>query len=143
MSEPEWQESELPQGTFIGWGKIGQTITGHVVNYTADGGRDYNGDPCPQIVLALTEGCDNYKDKGATHETIDAGEFVTITAGQANLRRHLTGIMPAPGDLLRVRYDADYRTASGTGKEFRIKFARGVGDYTPPTPKVEEEESPF
>jgi hypothetical protein len=131
MSEEEWEESTIQQGAFIGWGKLGQTVTGRVVDFTADGGRDFNGDPCPQVVLELTESCDNYKDKGATHETVAAGEFVTITAGQANLRRHLTTISPKPGDRLRVRYETDYKTPSGTGKEFRLKFARGAAQPAP------------
>src|SRR5690606_31612875 len=82
-----WEEIEIPQGTFIGWGEIGQTITGKVLSFAAEGGSDFNGNPCPQVVLELTETVDNYKDKGTTKETLDAGELVTLTCGQANLKR--------------------------------------------------------
>ena len=77
-----WEDVEIPQGTFIGWGAKGQTVTGKVLSYSPDGGSDFAGNPCPQVVLELTEDADNYKDKGATRETLASGEFVTVTAGR-------------------------------------------------------------
>jgi len=117
----------VPQGTFVGWGKIGQTVTGIVRAYSATDGTDFNDNPCPLLTVELTEPADNYRDKGTTREQLAAGELVTITAGQANLRRHLTALTPVVGDAIRVAYDEDYSTGKGTGKSFTVKCVRGAG----------------
>jgi hypothetical protein len=122
----EFEDVEVPQGTFIGWGKIGQTIRGRVITYSATGGRSFNGDDCPQVVLELTLDATNYKDKGTTEENLSSGELVTITAGQANLSRALEAANPAKGDELRIKFDDTYKTAQGTGKSFKVQIARNV-----------------
>lgn len=121
-----WEDIEVPQGTFIGWGKIGQTVTGKVLSFSSEGGTDFNGNPCPQLVVELAEQADNYKDKGATHETIAAGELVTITAGLANLKRSLNAASLNPGDLVKITFDDTYKTPSGEGKSFKVQVARGA-----------------
>ena len=50
-----WEDVEIPQGSFIGWHEIGQKVTGKVVSFAAEGGTDFNQNPCPQIVIELTE----------------------------------------------------------------------------------------
>ena len=121
-----WENIEVPQGTFIGWGKIGQTVTGKVLSYAPEGATDFGGNPCPQLVIELTEAATNYKDKGATSETLDAGEFATITAGQANLKRNLNAATLNAGDLVRITFDDTYKTPSGEGKSFKVQVARGA-----------------
>lgn len=122
----DWQDIEIPQGTFIGWGEIGQTITGKVLSYSADGGSDFGGNPCPQVVIELTDSATNYRDKGATKESIDSGELVTLTCGQAKLKRNIVAASLSVGDLVRVRYDDNYKTASGEGKSFKVQVARAA-----------------
>lgn len=122
----EFQKIEIPQGTFIGWGRKGQQITAKVLSYDPTGGRDFNGDPCPQLIGELADACDNYKDKGATHETLDAGEMITITAGIANLKRGLQAADPSPGDVVRLTFSDTYRTANGDGKVIDVEIARGA-----------------
>ena len=65
-----WEDVEIPQGSFIGWHEIGQKVTGKVVSFAAEGGTDFNQNPCPQIVIELTESALNFKEKGAERETI-------------------------------------------------------------------------
>ena len=122
----DWQDIDIPQGTFIGWGEVGQTVTGKVLSFAAEGGSDFNGNPCPQVVIELTEAADNYKDKGATKETIDSGELVTLTCGQANLKRAIVAASLNVGDLIKVKFDDTYKTASGTGKSFKVQVARAA-----------------
>lgn len=124
-AQPQWQDVEVPQGAFIGWGEKGQTIVGRVLSFSVEGGTDFNGNKCPQMVLELTGDAVNYKDKGTTKETIASGEMVTITAGQANLRNNLLAALPSTDDLISIRYDDDYKTANGTGKSFKVQIARG------------------
>lgn len=143
ITDYDFDEVEIPQGTFIGWGKIGQTITVKVLSYAVEGGTDFNGNTCPQLVGELTVGCDNYKDKGATHETIDAGELVTVTCGLANLKKGITAAQPVPGDVVRMAYESDYKTASGTGKTIKVAIARGAGKAPSGPSPAEEGQDPF
>jgi hypothetical protein len=128
---PEFQDVDIPQGAFIGWGKQGQTVTVTVASFDPTGGSDFNNNPCPLLVGTLTEAADNYRDQGTTHEQLDAGELVTITAGQANLKRGLLAADPKPGDIVRMIFTDTYKTASGTGKTIKVQIARSpapVGD---------------
>jgi hypothetical protein len=155
MSDIQWDgvpEVAVPQGTFIGWGRVGQTITGIVRGYSADAGSDFKNEPCPLLTLELTAPAENYRDKGTTRETIAAGELVSITAGQAGLRRRLHAITPPPrvGDAMRVMYDGTYPTGKGDGKSFEVKHVAGAGlDHVLSTPlptstrRPLEDEEPF
>lgn len=122
------EEVEVQQGTFIGWGRIGQVVAGTVMRYSSDGAKDFNGNPCPSLEIELLSDATNFKDKGTREETIKAGERAAITAGQANLKRALEEAQPKPTDKIRIEYVADYKTASGTGKEFSVKIVRGSGN---------------
>lgn len=121
-----WEDVEIPQGSFIGWHEIGQKVTGKVVSFAAEGGTDFNQNPCPQIVIELTESALNFKEKGAERETIEAGEFVTITCGQANLKRGIIAAQPTNGDLMQIHYEGTYKAAKGDGKTFKVRIARGA-----------------
>lgn len=124
MSNTEWEEVVVPRGSFIGWGEVGQQVTGYVVSYSDTDGSDFNDQPCPQVVLELTEKCISYRDKGTTKETIDAGEFVTITCGQASLRKGIKTAALEVGYIVRVKYESTYKTAKGEGKEFKVFVSR-------------------
>jgi hypothetical protein len=125
---PEFQDVDVPRGRFIGWGKVGQTITVKVASYDPTGGSDANGKVCPQMVGTLTEAADNYRDRGTTLEQLDAGELVTVTAGIANLKAGLLAADPKPGDLVRMEFIDTYKTANGTGKSIKIQIARGAAN---------------
>jgi hypothetical protein len=122
---PEFQKIEIPQGTFIGWGRKGQQVTVKVASFDPTGGKDFNGATCPQMIGTLTDDCTNYKDKGATEETLKAGEMVTVTAGVANLKRGLLAADPTPGDIVRMTFSDTYKTANGDGKVIDVEIARG------------------
>ena len=119
-----WEDVEIPQGSFIGWHEIGQKVTGKVVSFAAEGGTDFNQNPCPQIVIELTESALNFKEKGAERETIEAGEFVTITCGQANLKRGIIAAQPTNGDLVQIHYEGTEWTTTSTPSAFHCATDR-------------------
>lgn len=132
MSTQQWEDVEIPQGTFIGWGEIGQTVTGTVISFAAEGATDFNDNPCPQLVIELTEQAITFKDKGTTRDSIPAGEFATITAGQANLKRNLLAAALTPGDTVRIKFEGTYKTGKGEGKSFKVQVARGQAPVARP-----------
>jgi len=138
ITDPQFEDIDIPQGSFIGWNELGQTVTGKVVSYSNDGATDFNDQPCPQLVIELTEQAVTFKDKGSVKETIDAGEFATITAGQANLKKALQAAVLAVGDIVRIRYESNYKTGKGEGKAFKVQVARGAGVAAKPAPAAAE-----
>jgi len=123
----EWETVEVPRGSYIGWGnKTGQHVTGKVVDYSVDGGTDFNGARCPHIGIELAEKADSYTKDGDRSEH-PAGELVQLNAGQVSLKRALRQADPQPGDLIKITFSGTFKTTTGTGKEFDIKIARGAG----------------
>ena len=135
MSE-QWEDVEVPRGTFIGWGEIGQAITFEVVTYSDSDGSDFNNQPCPEVVGILTADAVNYRDKGTRKETLDKGEFITLTCGQANLSKAIRQAGLEPGHLVRVTFEDTYKTAKGDGKAFKVQVNRAHAA----APKVDAED---
>lgn len=121
----EFKTIDVPTGRFISWGKLDQCVTVKVVSYDPVGGRDFQNNICPQLIGTLTEDADNYRDKGAVHERLPAGEMVTVNGGVANLKKGLLLADPKPGDLVRMTYVDTYKTAQGDGKVIKVEHARG------------------
>lgn len=144
----EWETIEAPSGSFIGWGnKKGQHVTGRVVEYTIDGGTDFNGGKCPLISIELTEKAASFNKEGDRTDH-DAGAIVNITAGQVKLKSVLRQADPSPGDLIKIELTGVAKTANGnTLKEFGVKIARGAGTTTKPTAAQnnsdDDDEAPF
>lgn len=134
----------VPQGAFVGWhDQPGQVITGKVLSYDASGGQDFHGGRCPQIVLELAEQGTSF-NKAGDRTDFNAGEMVTITAGQANLKRGILAAAPEIGDVLRITHSRNERTANGTVKIFEIAIARGAGGHTSqPAPAAPANAAPF
>lgn len=120
----EWNTVEIPRGTFISFGKVGQVVTVKVVSFDATGGRDFNDGICPQLVGTLEEDADNYREKGTVHETLKAGTLVTINAGLYDLRKGLMIADPKSGDLVRMSYEDDEKVDKGTVKRVKVEHAR-------------------
>lgn len=126
----DWEEVEVPRGAYIGWGnKPGQHVTGKVLEYTIDGGTDFNGNPCPTLAVELVEKAASINKEGdrSDHEP---GEIVQLNAGQVSLKRALRAADPTPGDLVKIELQNLAKTANGTVKEFGIKIARGAAAST-------------
>lgn len=139
---PEWEDIPVPAGSFIGWGRKGQHVTGRVVDYSIDGGTDYGGGKCPLLVLELTEPASSFNKEGEQFEHA-AGDIVQITAGQVKLKAGIRAADPSPGDLIRIELVNVEKTKTGnTLKDFAIKIARGTGVNTKPAVSNNDSDEP-
>jgi len=125
MANDDWEDVQVPRGTFIGWAtKPGQKMTARVLSYSDTDGRDFNGEPCPQLVAELVEPFTNYRDKGTTQEELAAGELVSITCGQANLKRTVRAAALEQGNLFQLAFSDTFKAEKGDGKVFEMKVNR-------------------
>lgn len=123
---PNWDKVDVPAGNYISWEKKGQQVTMKVLAFDPVGGTDFNEQVCPLLTGYLVEDCTNYRDKGATKETLEAGEMVMITAGQANLKKGLLIADPKRDDLVRLTFSDTYKATKGTGKIIDVEIAKGA-----------------
>lgn len=143
-----WETIEVPRGAYIGWGtKVGQHVTGKVIDYSPDGGTDFAGNACPSATIELTEAAASFNKDGDRSEH-PAGELVQLNAGQVSLKRALRAADPSPGDLVKITLHNLAKTDKGSVKEFDIKIARGAGGaVTKPAAKAaavsDDDEPPF
>ena len=116
------EEVSVPRGAYISWGQeIGQHVTGKVLDYGTDTGRDFNKNVCPSITIELTESALSINSQGDRVEH-DAGETVRLDVGQESLKRALHEADPSPGDLVEITLENLVKRPNGTGKEFGIKW---------------------
>lgn len=142
-----WETIEVPRGAYIGWGsKKGQHVTGKVIDYSPEGGTDFNGNPCPSATIELTEQAASF-NKDGDRTDYAAGELIQLNAGQVSLKRALRAADPAPGDLVKITLVNLAKTDKGTVKEFDIKIARGAGGAVKPkaaaAAEADDDEPPF
>jgi len=135
-----WETVQAPRGAYISWGQVGQRVTGQVLSYSEDGGTDFNGKPCPQLEVELTEPAYSVNREGQRSE-FGVGEIVVINAGQVSLKRNLRAARPKYGDLVQIEYARNIKADRGNVKEFEMKIAR---DNTPaPDTAAADDEPPF
>lgn len=87
-------------GNYHSWDSPGDTVEGIIRMFTIDGGSDYNGNPCPELVIATNDG---------------NGPDVTVTAGQASLKRKCerNANRLQPGHAVKITYTEDMDTGKG------------------------------
>lgn len=131
-NDVDWDQAEEVKpvaGSYIGWGDTpGQVVAGTVVEFSRDGGTDFNGNDCPQITLELLDEAPSYSKKQNEWTKVAAGERAVVNGGQASLKRALVDANPKPTDKVRIEFIDTYKTDKGTGKEFSIKVIRGSGN---------------
>lgn len=125
--QPQWETIEVPRGAYFGWGdRVGQTVTGKVLDYDPVGGTDANGNVCPQLSIEIMDQAYSFsRNQGWT--TYDRGELVVINCGLVSLKRGLRAANPGPGDLIKITMANLVPSKNGTVKEMDIKIARGAG----------------
>lgn len=137
-----WETVEVPRGAYIGWGtKKGQHVTGKVLDYSPDGGSDFNGNPCPTLSVELTEDAASFNKDGDRSDH-KAGEIVQLNAGQVSLKRALRAADPNTGDLVKITLENLAKTDRGTVKEFGIKIARSAAKPKPDLKVVADDDEP-
>ena len=125
--DDDWEDVNVPIGSFIGWGeRDGQHVTGEVFEYQPEGGTDFNGEPCPQLSVILTEKAASFNKKGQRTD-FDPEALVTLNCGQTSLRRAVKAAKLGTGDLVRIKMKGIVEVDKGTLKDFGIQVKRGSG----------------
>lgn len=126
-NDTDWEFEELATaGTFATFKTIGDSYTGRIEAFDLEGGTDFDGNPCPQLILATVDG------------------NVKVTGSQASLRRQMTELATrlAVGHGCRITYDSDYETKHGTkGKSFAVAVT--PKPVNPVVPTYSDDEAPF
>ncbi|MGH9200694.1 MAG: hypothetical protein ACRD2A_05605 [Vicinamibacterales bacterium] len=127
---PEYKTIDVPTGTYIAWGKLGQEVTLKTLSFDPAGGKDFNGNICALLIGTLVTDCDNYRElrSGAKHERLSAGETVNVDGATTNLRKGLLLAAPKTGDFVRMTYVDTYKTAAGDGKVIKVEHAPAESD---------------
>lgn len=119
----EWESVTAPRGQYIGWGNTpGQHVTGKVLAFDASGGKDPNGNPCPELTVELTERAASFRQGQRTD--IEPGNVVQVTCAQVSLKRDIIAARLNPGDLIKITLEKLVPTAKSPAKVFDVKVAR-------------------
>lgn len=97
------------KGEYFKFNNPGDTVEGEAIAVRL--GKDFKGEPCPELVVATPK-----------------GEKV-VTAGQANLKVRLAEEQPEVGDDVKITYTGDGQAKPGQAapKLFDVVVARGEG----------------
>jgi hypothetical protein len=100
-------------GNYVKFDDPGDKVVGDIISIRT--GTDYNGNPCPELLL---------RD--------DEGEEHTLSAGQALLKSALAEQAPQVGDKLFVQYTGEQQLTNGrTAKAFKVAVQTGAGNVEP------------
>jgi hypothetical protein len=97
-------------GNFVKWENVGDSVSGEVLDVSL--GKDFNGDPAPQLVIETDEG------------------VKTVTAGQKVLQTRLAENRPEVGDEVTITFSGrgEPRAKGQEGaKLFDVEVTRGKG----------------
>jgi hypothetical protein len=106
------------------------TVDMEVTDYSADGGRDIDQRPCPEVEGILLRRAGD----------LNPGEIARVTAGQVKLARLLKKADPKVGQRVVIKYLGLVKVNGGTMKDFQVLR----GEIAPPkTRPASSEEPPF
>jgi hypothetical protein len=126
----DWEPFEGGDGEFVSFKNVGDEIIGAITDIRT--GKDFNGNPCPEI-----------------HITTDEGDERIVTAGQVMLKRALAEQAPQVGDRIKITYSGvgDAKPGKAPAKLFEVAVATGKGNVEPAKVKkplpVPSDEVPF
>lgn len=142
MTQPTWEEIQVPRGAYVGWGNHpGQHVTGKVLAFAEKGGTDFNDEPCPSLEIELTEPAASF-DKNGTRTDYQPGEMVSLNCGQVSLKRAVRAAAVDPGDLIKLTLTGLEPGNKGTVKVFGVKVARGAGRAMGQAPATQPQAAP-
>lgn len=118
MTEPHpWSDIPRGGGAYFKFESPGDSVKGTVSRIGK--GSDFDGNPCPEFDLDLED-----------------GSTVTISAGQAQLKRKVMELLPGVGDTVVIVYTQDERTPKGGSmKCFDVAVKAGDGAAPDSTPE--------
>ena len=114
----------LDGGDFVKFENVGDQVVG-VIKEVREG-KDFNGSPCPELVLEVED-----------------GEEKTVTAGQVRLKAELAEKRPQVGDKIRITYSGvgDAKPGKAPAKLFTVDVKEGPHELKQPA--VSNSEAPF
>lgn len=127
-----FQKIEVPAGNFMGWSnkKTGQVVEGKVLDYSETDGRDYAKDPCPLLTVELSRKATSVNKEGE-RTVYEPGDELSITAGQANLKKSIKkadrDVGLKRGYLVRVELVSFEKVPDGTVKVFEVQVDSSTG----------------
>lgn len=112
------------QGDYIKFENVGDSVAGIIKEVRE--GKDFNSNPCPELVLETAE-----------------GEEKTVTAGQVLLKSALAEQAPNALDAVKITYSGIGKAQPGKApaKEFTVEVKRGPFDLK--NPAVTNSDAPF
>ena len=126
----DWEPFEGGDGEFVSFKNVGDEVIGGITDIKT--GRDFNGNPCPEI-----------------HITTDDGDERIVTAGQVMLKRALAEQAPQVGDRIKITYSGNGEAKPGKApaKLFSVAVVTGKGNVAATAVKkpvpVPDDEIPF
>lgn len=95
---------------YVSFHDVGDAVQGTVISLSE--GQDFNGNPCPQLVIDTTDGAR------------------TVTAGQTMLKAALAEKEPLEGDYITITYSGvgEGKPGRAPAKLFTVEVERGSGE---------------
>ena len=123
MSEFSWDDFKQT-GDWARFENRGDRVVGVIKALRT--GRDFNGNPCPELILEQ-----------------DDGSEITVTAGQVMLKAALAEKAPQVGDKIRIVYtgDSEARPGKAPAKLFTVDVKPGPHELQHPA--VANTDDPF
>lgn len=96
-------------GDFVKFENVNDSVIGIIKEIRE--GKDFNGNPCPLLVLEVSE----------------EGDEKTLTAGQVLLKAALAEKAPQVGDKIRIVYSGvgDAKPGKAPAKQFTVEVKKG------------------
>jgi hypothetical protein len=113
-------------GDFVKFENVGDTVTGILKEVRE--GRDFNGNPCPLLVIE-----------------VESGDEKTLTAGQVLLKQALAEQRPQAGDKIRITYSGigEAKPGKAPAKQFIVQVLKGPFELQSAAVGHQDEEAPF
>jgi hypothetical protein len=120
-----YETIEVPRTPFIGWGnREGQYVEGIVVDYDPVGGNDFNSNECPLLEIELVKPAASFNKEGDRTD-YKPGDTVSVTCGQANLKKAVRKGNPKPGNMILIKLAGKEKSTQGhTVKIFLVQVDR-------------------
>lgn len=120
--------SRYTGGDFVKFDNIGDNVIGIIKEVRE--GKDFNGNPCPLLVL----------------EVSDAGDEKTLTAGQVMLKAALAEKAPKVGDKVKITYSgvSEAKPGKAPAKVFTVDVKPGPHKLAEASVRnASDDEAPF
>jgi len=125
MTDGEWEEIEVPQGSYMSWAsRPGQRVIGKIIDYEPQGGVDLQDQPCPLLTVLLAE--PTYAvNKDGDRRDFAADDMIMVNCSLYNLKKGIKFANVERGDMINIHFHDLTKVDKGDAKQFKIKVLRG------------------